>query len=295
MDRLVALRILIRVSETGSFSRVATESGVSQSAVSRAITALEADLGARLLNRTTRRVALTEAGQRACDRARLVISEMDGLEASVRGLGQEPVGLLRVASSVAFARAELAPVAGEFLKAWPRVRLDLAARDDRVDLIAEGVDLAFRLGDQQDSRLTGRQLGSYRRMVVASSDFEDRHGRVSSPRDLPDFPCLGFTSTAYGNRWPLSNGRERLDVEVMPTLRTANGEVIADLMRSGLGAALVPSFLVSSDIDSGRLVRLLPEWSAPPLALWALWQGRALSGKARAFLDFIIPRLAISS
>ncbi len=295
MDRLEALKLLIRVSETGSFSRVAVESGVSQSAVSRAITTLEADLGARLLNRTTRRVALTEAGQRACDRARLVIGEMEGLEAAVRGLGQEPVGLLRVASSVAFARAELAPAAGGFLATWPRVRLDLAARDDRVDLVSEGVDLAFRLGDQQDSRLTGRQLGSYPRMVIASSDFEARHGRVSSPRDLPDFPCLGFTSTAYGNRWPLSDGRQRLEVEVAPTLRTANGEVIADLMRSGLGAALVPSFLVAADLASGRLVRLLPEWSAPPLALWALWQGRALSGKARVFLDFIVPRLALSA
>lgn len=295
MDRLEALKLLVRVSETGSFSRVAVEFGVSQSAVSRAVTALEAELGARLLNRTTRRVALTEAGERACERARRVVGEMEELEAAVRGLGQAPVGLLRVASSVAFARAELAPVAGEFLSAWPRIRLDLAARDDRVDLIAEGVDLAFRLGDQQDSRLTGRQLGSYRRMVIAAPGFEARHGQVQSPRDLQDVPCLGFTSTAFGNRWPLRDGVRQLEVEVSPTLRSANGEVIADLMRAGLGAALVPSFLVASDLAAGRLVRLLPQWSAPPLALWALWQGHGLSGKARAFLDFVIPRLALTA
>ncbi len=292
MDRLDALRLFIRVVDTGSFSQAARDAGLAQSAASRAIAALEADLGGQLLRRTTRRVALTEAGQLAYDRAGALAAEMDALQAAVRGAEHEPVGLLRISASVAFTRAELAPATAAFLTAWPRVRLDLAARDDRVDLIAEGVDLAFRLGDQDDSRLTARRLGHYPRIVVASPDFAARH-RLASPRDLAGVPCISLTTSAHPARWPLGDGRSQVEVEIRPAVRTANGDVLADLARAGLGAVLAPGFLVASDLAAGRLVRLLPDWSAPALPLWAVWQGRGLPRKARVYLDFIAARLAL--
>ncbi len=293
MDRLAALRLFLRVAESGSFSRAAAEAGIAQSAASRAVSTLEAELGGRLLNRTTRSLSLTEAGRKVCDHARILVAEAEAMEASVRGAEREPAGLLRVSASVAFTRAELAPCAGAFLKAFPRMRLDLMARDDRIDLIAEGVDVALRLGELEDSRLTALWLGSYPRMVVAAPGFEQAHGPVTAPSDLAGRPAICLTSSNFPSRWPLANGRAKAEVEINPAVRTANGDVLADLARGGLGAILAPGFLVSADLEAGRLVRLLPDWSAPPLGLWAVWHGRGLPRKARAFLDFINERLAI--
>lgn len=294
MDRLTALRLFLRVAESGSFSRAAAEAGVGQSVASRAVATLERELGGRLMNRTTRSLALTEAGRKVADHARTMVAEHEAMEAAVRGAEREPVGLLRVSASVAFTRAELAPHAGGFLAAFPRMRLDLMARDDRVDLIAEGVDIALRLGELEDSRLTARWLGNYPRMVVAAPGFERAHGTVASPGDLAARPAISLTSSAFPTRWPLANGRAKLEVEINPTVRTANGDVLADLARAGLGAVLAPGFLVRADLEAGRLVRLLPDWSAPPLGLWAVWHGRSLPRKARVFVDFIAQRLAVN-
>ncbi|MFN3858568.1 MAG: LysR substrate-binding domain-containing protein [Caulobacter sp.] len=291
MDRLEALRLFLRVAETGSFSRAAHELGVAQSAASRAVASLERDLGARLLHRTTRSLSLTDAGRRASDHAREVVAAMEALAGSVGAAQGEPAGLLRIGASVAFTRACLVPLVGEFQRAWPRVRLDLAARDDRLDPVVEGVDLVFRLGAVEDSRLTARRLGSWRRLVVASPGFEAAFGPIRQPRDLAGAPALALTTSAFPARWPLASGAERTEVEVSPALRTANGEVLADLARAGFGAALAPEFLVSDDLSSGQLVRLLPDWSGPPLDLTALWSGRVLPRKARVFLDFAAPRL----
>jgi DNA-binding transcriptional LysR family regulator len=293
MDRLTALRLFLRVAETGSFSRAAAEAAVGQSVASRAVATLEAELGGRLMNRTTRSLALTEAGRKVVEHARAMVAESEAMEAVVRGAEREPAGLLRVSASVAFTRAELAPQAGAFLEAFPRMRLDLMARDDRIDLIAEGVDVALRLGELEDSRLTALWLGNYRRMVVAAPGFEQAHGPVASPSDLAARPAISLTSSAFATRWPLSSGKAKVEVEINPAIRTANGDVLADLARGGLGAVLAPGFLVRADLAAGRLVRLLPDWSAPPLGLWAVWHGRSLPRKARVFLDFIAARLAV--
>jgi DNA-binding transcriptional LysR family regulator len=293
MDRLIALRLFLRVAETGSFSRAAAEAGVGQSVASRAVATLESELGGRLMNRTTRSLALTEAGRKVVDHARAMIAEAEAMEAAVRGAEREPAGLLRVSASVAFTRAELAPHAGAFLAAFPRMRLDLLARDDRIDLITEGVDVALRLGELEDSRLTALWLGSYPRMVVAAHGFEQAHGAVATPSDLAARPAVSLTSSAFATRWPLANGKARVEVEINPAIRTANGDVLADLARGGLGAVLAPGFLVKADLAAGHLVRLLPDWSAPPLGLWAVWHGRGLPRKARVFLDFVAGRLGV--
>lgn len=292
MDRLDALRLFVRVVDTGSFSAAAAEAGLAQSAASRAIAALESALGAKLLHRTTRSLSLTEAGQLAYDRALAVAAEVETLEAAVRGAEHEPAGLLRISASVAFARAVLAPAVGDFLAAWPRVRLDLQARDDRIDLVAEGIDLAFRLGEVEDSRLTARRLGACPRLLAAAPGFESRHSPIIQPRDLAAVPAISLTTSAHPVRWPLSDGARRLEVEVTPRLRTANGDVQADLARAGHGVILAPAFLIADDLDAGRLVRVLPAWSGPQLPLTALWQGRTLPRKARVYLDFMQARLA---
>jgi DNA-binding transcriptional LysR family regulator len=292
MDRLDAYRLFVRAAETGAISRAAREMGLAQSAASRLLGALEARLGARLFARSTRRLTLTEAGRLALDRARALLIEAEGLEAAVRGLDRTPAGLLRVSASVAFGRAELIPHAAAFLDAHPLMRLDFLLRDERVDPVAESVDLTFRLGPMEDSRLTARGLGGYARRLVASPAFVARYGAPASPRALNDAPTLDFGGLSFGRRWPLSDGARTVEIEVRGETRASSGEAVLDLVLQGLGVALLPAFLVDPLIADGRLVRVLPGWSGPPLDLHAVWAARELPRKARAYLDFITRRLS---
>ena len=290
MDRLDAYRLFVRAADTGAISRAAREMGLGQPAASRLLDALEARLGARLFTRTTRRLALTDAGRLALERARTLLAEADDLEAALRGLDRAPAGLLRVAASVAFGRAELIPHAGAFLDAHPQMRLDFVLKDERVDPVAEAVDLTFRLGVLEDNRLTARRLGAYQRWLVAAPGGP----APLKPDDLRDGPTLDFAGIAFGRRWPLSDGRRTIEVEVRGETRASSGEAVVDLAVQGLGVAMLPSFVVAAPISEGRLVRVMSEWSGPPLEIHALWAARELPRKARAFLDFIAPRLLTS-
>ena len=290
MDRLDAYRLFVRAADTGAISRAAREMGLGQPAASRLLDALEARLGARLFTRTTRRLVLTEAGGLALERARALLAEAEGLEAAVKGLDRAPAGLLRIAASVAFGRAALIPHAAAFLDAHPQMRLDFVLKDERVDPVADAVDLTFRLGLLEDSRLTVRRLGAYERVLVA------RPGGWAPlrPDDLRAGPTIDFAGVAYGRRWPLSDGRRTVEIEVRGETRASSGEAVVDLAAQGLGVALLPTFAVAAPLAAGRLVRVLGDWTGPSVELHALWAAKELPRKARAFLDFIAPRLASS-
>ena len=290
MDRLDAYRLFVRAADTGAISRAAREMGLGQPAASRLLDALEGRLGARLFTRTTRRLVLTEAGRLALERARALLAEAEGLEAAVKGLDRAPAGLLRLAASVAFGRAELIPHAADFLDAHPQMRLDFVLKDERVDPVAEAVDITFRLGALEDSRLTARRLGAYERWLVAAPGGPE----PLRPDDLRDGPTLDFAGVAFGRRWPLTDGRRTVEIEVRGETRASSGEAVVDLAAQGLGVALLPSFVVAPATAGGRLVRVMRDWSGPPLDLHALWAARELPRKARAFLDFITPRLSTS-
>lgn len=280
MDRVESLRLFLRVAETGSFSRAARAEKLGQPAVSKAVAALEGAWGTRLFTRTTRRVALTEAGRRALARARAWIDAHDALDAEMRGADRDPVGLLRVSSSIAFTRAELAPHAPAFLKQYPNIKIDFATRDDRVDLIADGIDIAFRLGALADSNLTAKKLGAYRRIVVAAADAP-----IRKPRQLEDLrmlPCVLFSTGARPDRWSLRAGRQQRDIEVSGRVTVTTGRLALDFVRMGQGLALLPTFLVRRDLEEGRLVHVLRDWAGAPLDLHAVWAtGRDLPRSAR--------------
>lgn len=290
MDRLDAYRLFVRAADTGAISRAAREMGLGQPAASRLLDALEARLGARLFTRTTRRLVLTEAGRLALERARALLAEAEGLEAAVKGLDRAPAGLLRIAASVAFGRAELIPHAAAFLDVHPQMRLDFVLKDERVDPVAEAVDLTFRLGALEDSRLTARRLGAYERLLVAAPAGP----APLKPDDLRDGPTIDFAGVAYGRLWPLSDGRRPVEIEVRGETRASSGEAVVDLAAQGLGVALLPSFVIDGPVSQGRLVRVMNDWRGPPLDLHALWAAKELPRKARAFLDFIAPKLGTS-
>lgn len=293
VDRLSALRLFVRAVETGSFSRAGRDSGMSQPATSRAIAALEADLGARLLMRTTRRLSVTEAGQRVYAQAQRLLAEEEALVEAAAGADREPIGRLRVSTSIALAIAEVAPHVDGFLKSWPRLRLDLAATDARIDPVAEGVDLILRLGPLTDSSLTGRRLGGYERWLVASPDLA-RDLDASAPlNERLRNRCVVYSGSTLGARWRLEGPAGTIEIEPSGTLAAAAGAVVLELAATGAGVALLPSFAVHADLRAGRLVRIAPDWRGPPVALTALWTHRELPRKARLFLDHLSPRLRL--
>lgn len=293
MDRLDALRLFVRTVQTGSFTRAGAEVGASQPQASRAVAALEARLGARLLLRSTRRLSPTEAGQRVYDQALTLLAEEEALIAAAAGADREPAGRLRVSASVVFGERLLSPLLPEFLKKWPRVRVDVAASDARLDLVSEGIDLAFRLGALSDSALTARRLGAYARWLVATPETAAQVDGAAGLRGALASAGIGFTGTTSAARWRLKKGDETMDVELAGRASSSNGAVVHRLAREGAGVALLPSFAVRACVDEGRLVRVAPEWGGEPVALHALWTGRALPVRARAFLDHVVPRLGL--
>lgn len=293
MDRLSALRLFVRAVETGSFSRAGRDAGLSQPATSRAIAALETDLGARLLLRTTRRLSVTEAGQRVYDQAQRLLAEDAALLEAAAGADREPVGRLRVSTSVVFATTEVAPHVSGFLEAWPRVRLDLAATDARIDAVAEGVDLILRLGSLVDSGMTGRRLGSYERWLVASPGVAASLRPEASLEDQLAGRAIVFSGTTSGSRWTLTGPGGVTAFEVSGPVTSAAGAVVHELAVAGAGIAMMPSFAVRADVVNGRLVRVAPGWTGPALELTALWTHRELPRKGRVFLDHLAPRLTL--
>ncbi|MBI1187689.1 MAG: LysR family transcriptional regulator [Alphaproteobacteria bacterium] len=297
MDRLDALRVFVRVADAGSFSRAGADLGLAQPVVSRAIAALEERLGVRLFLRSTRRVALTDAGVRALERARALVEDHDAFAADMRGADRAPVGLLRISSSAAFAQDELAPHLGAFLSAYPHLKIDLAVSDARIDLVAEGVDLAFRFGDLEDSSLVAHRLGAYRRIVAASPDFLSAYGPIATPDDLARAPAIVFANTPFVREWPLVRaGGETARIEIDGRLRVSSGALVRQAAFDGLGCVFAPSFLLREALSAGRLVRILPAWEGPLQIVHAVWaSGRRLPRKARVFLDHIAPLLRMDA
>ncbi|OYX31404.1 MAG: hypothetical protein B7Z01_12690 [Brevundimonas subvibrioides] len=271
MDRLSALRLFVRAVESGSFSRAGRDAGLSQSAASRSIAALEADLGARLLMRTTRRLSVTEAGQRVYEQAQRLLEEDAALVEAAAGADRVDA----------------------FLKAWPRLRLDIAATDARIDAVAEGVDLILRLGPLTDSSLTGRRLGTYERWLVASPAVVQALDGEAPLEDRLNGRCVVFSGSTLGQKWRLTGPAGVVEMEPSGTLSAAAGAVVLSLAVQGAGVALMPSFAVARDIADGRLVRVAPDWSGPPTPVAALWTHRDLPRKARLFLDHLTPRLRL--
>lgn len=294
MDHAETLRILLRTAELGSFSRVAAERGVRQSTVSKVIAGLELRWSTTLFQRTTRRVTLTETGALAVERARAAIDALDELDRLVGETDREPVGLLRIHASVAFARYVLARLVADFVHLHPRVQVDFVTADHAIDLVEEAVDLSFVTGPFREGSHSSRMVGRFERIVVASPDFVGRMGPVAAPASLAALPCIITSYEQAAQRWHLSDGLITEEVVVAGPVKASSGGIAHELALAGLGAALVPDYLVSRDLANGQLVRLLPTWKGDADEARAIWtSSRRLSFKAEALISFIADRLAI--
>jgi len=291
MDRLDALSIFVAVAEQGSFVAAARKLRRSPAAVSRAVAALEDRLGTRLLNRTTRAVALTDAGARYLDTGRRLLAELDDLDAGAAGERAAPRGVLAVTAPILFGRLHVLPIALDFLREHPAVDLRLLLLDRVVSLVDEGIDLGIRLGRLPDSTLRAIPAGSVRRAVYASPDYLARHGTPGAPQDLARHACVAFADgMATAERW--SFGRDAIAVAVRPRLAVNTAEAAVDAAVAGLGVTRVVTYQAAAMEQAGRLMRILREHEPPALPIQVIHPaGRHLPAKVRLFVDRAVAAL----
>lgn len=290
MDRLLAMEAFVRAADGRSFSLAARQMRLSKSVVSRQIAALEAALGARLLQRTTRTLTLTEAGRLYLDRARRVLAEVEDAERSVGQLSDAPRGQLRVSAPMSFGFLHLAPAIPAFLARHPDVTIDMSLTDRFVDLVEEGFDVAVRIGRLRDSSLIARRLAPSRLVVCGSPDYFARRGVPRTPADLAGHECLHNTNIPEQWSFALPGGGVQM-VDITARLSANNGDALQAAAREGAGLVYLPSFIVGRDLQAGRLRSVLDEFTMVGATVNAVYpHARHLSPKVRVFVDFLAER-----
>jgi DNA-binding transcriptional LysR family regulator len=287
MDRLAAMQTFVRVVDTGSFSAAARQLNLGQPAVSKTIAQLEDRLGVRLLTRSTRGLTPSEAGSRFYERARRSIEEAEEAELAARGEGAGLVGVLRVSAATTFARLHIVPRLKDFLAAHPGLEMDLILDDRVIDLVEEGVDVSFRLGDLSDSSATARRLAASDRIVLGTPAYFEAAGEPASPAELAAHEAIVYTQGRAGT-WSFERSGAAVSVLVRGRLRASSAEGVRAAVCADLGLTIASTWMFSPELASGAVKPVLQEWSLPPIDLWAVYPtGRLASAKARAFVDFV--------
>ena len=291
---LEGLAIFAKVVELRSFAAAAEDLQLSKGTVSKAVTRLETRLGARLFNRTSRRLALTDAGRQLSERAARVLAEGEAAESDCLAQSVTPRGLVRLAAPMSFGLREVAPILPEFLTAYPDVTVDLHLSDAVVDLIGEGFDAALRIGVLPDSSLIARRLRPMLRHVVASPAYLARHGRPTHPLHLAEHACLGYAYLQTPDLWRFTNAAgEEATVRPAGPLRVTNGDALTPALLAGLGVAVQPEFIVAEDLAAGRLEAILTDWSLPFAALHLVTPpGGPRPARVEALVAFLIGKLS---
>ncbi|CAK15689.1 LysR family transcriptional regulator [Pseudomonas entomophila] len=265
MDKLLAIKVFMATVEALGFSAAARKLGVATSSVTRLVDALENELGAALLNRSTRQVSLTEAGAGYYQRARDILEALAEADARVADRGEEPVGVLRLCLPVEFGRRVIAPHLGAFLARHPGMELDIDLSDRFDDLLDGRYDMTIRLGEPAPSdELVCRPLGRFERWLVASPAYLAQRPPLEHPRQLADCACLRFRYGQSARPWRLRRGEQVLELDVAGPLRSANADLLREAAMAGSGVALLADWLVREDVQAGRLQRLLSDWQASP-------------------------------
>lgn len=292
MDRLSEMEVFVTVVDQGAFTSAADKLGVSKSAVSKHVSALEARLGARLLDRTTRRVSPTEIGLSYYDRVKRVLADATDADEMVGAMQSSPRGLLKVSVPVSFGLRHASKAISEFLKTYPEVSIDLSLDDRFVDLISDGYDVAIRIGHLADSSLRARKIAETQAVLVASPEYLETHGTPEKLDDLADHKLLQYSMLASGNSWRLisKTGEER-HFRTGGSLIANNGDVLLQAMIDGLGIGLTPSFFLCGELKNGRLKTVLADHPQKPLGIHVVYPpGRYIQPKTRAFIDFMVER-----
>lgn len=292
MDRIVAMQTFVRVVEAGSFVRAAGQLNQSTTVASRLIAELETHLGTRLLNRTTRSLSLTDAGQAYYERCLALLADLEEAEALVGRQSHTPSGMLRLTAPIAFGAERLAGLLAGFREKYPQVTVDVSLSDRAVDLVEEGFDLALRISQELDPSLVARRLTTVRIICCAAPVYVQRAGMPAKPQDLQQHDCLIYTNTARPDEWTFDGPTGRISVKVRGGWHANSGDLLRIAALAGEGIVCQPTFLIGDDLRTGRLVPLLPDYHLPDLTMYAVYPSRRhLSAKVRALVDYMVGQL----
>ncbi len=287
MDRLTAMQMFVRVVETGSFSAVAREMNSTQPTISKNIAELESWLGAKLLNRSTRSLRLTETGTDYYERCVAILQDVEEAEQVVGQLQTQARGTVRISAVVAFGRLHLVPRLQHLLEAYPDLRIDVRLNDRVVDLVEEGIDVAFRMGTLADSSLIAKKLCTSPMVTVAAPSYLEAHGTPASPRDLKEHNYIVYTDAGGRSEPAFSEDGKPLVVRVDGNMTTNNTEALRMALISGLGISRAPRWLVGDAIANGELVTVLDDFQAGPMDIYAVYSpGRHLPSRVRTVIDW---------
>ena len=288
-----AWAVFASVVEHRSFSAAATALGVSKATVSKAISRLEARLGTTLFHRTSRRLTLTDSGQGLAERAQRILNEGLCAEEEALESAGAPAGLVRVAAPLTFGIRHVAPALADFLAEHPAIRIELSLSDARVDIVAQGIDIALRIAELPDSSLRARRLAPVKAHVVGSPAYFERHGRPRHPADLASHACFAYTNVANPDVWHFRRaGGEEAAVRVTGPLATDSGDAMLPGLRAGLGIAILPDFIVGEDLAAGRLEAVLDDWSFGAGALHLVTPpGTLRPARVEALISFLTDRM----
>ena len=291
MDKLTCMSIFAQVADAGNFSKVAIEQGLSNSAVSKYVATLERDLGVQLLNRTTRKLSLTEGGADYLLHCKYVLEYLADADRGVANRNIEPRGTLKINAPMSFGLLHLGDVIADFSKHYPDVEIDLELSDNYVDVVEEGFDLGIRIGELRDSSLISRRLAPIRRLCCAAPAYLEAHGAPLHPDDLADHKCIHYGHRGWLEKWQMIGPDGEHSIAAMVPLKSNNGDVMKAAAVAGAGLVHMPTFITWRDVAAGNLVRVLPDYAAPEIGVYVVYpSNRHLPTKVRLFIDALAAR-----
>lgn len=288
MDRLTAMKVFATVASLGSYSAAAEKLKISRAMASKHVQYLENSLGARLLNRTTRHISLTEVGKSYQERINAILLDIDDAELAITQLNSEPRGTLRIMAPPSFGAFHLARFIASYNSSYPDVIIEMLLSDRTPDLVEEGLDMAIRVGAMDDSSLVARKLASARMVICGAPEFIAKYGRPETPADLDRYNCLLFTPRIPANEWQFTINGKETSQHITGTFRSNVGDALRVAAIKGCGLVQLPTYMVGLDIKSERLIPLLGEFEPPEKPIYAVYSHRKyLSAKIRTFVDFL--------
>ena len=293
MDSLTDIAVFVQVVDSGSFTAAADRLDISKSVVSKYVTRLENQLSARLLNRTTRRLSLTEVGRVFYERSRKGLAYIEDAQSEVSHMQSEPRGTLRLNAPMSFGILHVAPALSEFLELYPYITVDMNLDDRKVDVIEEGYDISIRISDLPDSSLVAKRLGPCRHTIVAAPSYLERYGTPRTPEDLRDHNIISYRYQESVLAWHFQTpDNKSIAVNVSGSLMMNNSLAVRSALLEGAGITRIPTFIVGKDIQEGRLTPLLRDYEVLDVTIFLVYpQRRHLSPKVRAFVDFMAKRI----
>jgi DNA-binding transcriptional LysR family regulator len=294
IDTLDGLKTVVAVVETSSFTAASERLGISKALVSKYVGEVESKLGIRLFNRTTRQLALTDAGRRYYQQSIALLEQYSALVDNVTGEQTKPRGLLRVSAPVTFGEMKLSPLLPKFLALYPDLKIELVLTNSAIDMLEEGIDVRLRIGGVDDSNMIARHLTTFPLVLCASPTYIDQHGLPKAPQQVTQHNCIIDSNFRIGKQWPIISPQGKADtIDVTSAIAANSPQAVREIAIAGGGIAMCPAFIVEDAINDGRLLTILPDYTTLEFGLFAIYPHRKyVAKKVRCFIDFVLEQFA---